>query len=355
MRAPLGAPLATAFAALALATSAPAQQTFQLDVQPAASNLTWTASTSVGSVVGVPDDKFQATGTLDIEFQSLVNPLDLGRIVAADLGTLPVDLVGEIPNPIPFLPPLAVMEVKGLRVSLQSPTFSVDGSGNFVAVITSLATAGTLDVTPFGGSTTSQPLAGFSSAPTPIAGVLSTVGGDVSVTANLALQFSFQDPASGVSGTFDISGPVTGQWTCPLPSTYCTSKPNSLGCAPQIGSTGMASASSAAAFDVSTTMLLNNKPGIFFYGYAPAAIPFQGGFLCVAPPTRRTAAANTTGNPPPNDCSGSLSIDFNGLIQGGGDPGLEAGASVYVQTWSRDPQSPSTTSLSNGLEFTICP
>lgn len=355
MRARLRATLATTLASISLSAVSLAQQDFPLDVQSGASNLTWTANTSVGAVVGVPDDKFQATGTLDMEFQSLVSPLDVGRITGSDLGTLPVDLVGEIPNPIPFLPPLAVMEVKGMRVSLDSPTFSVDGSGNFVAVITATALAGTLDVTPFGSGTTSQALAGFASAPTPIAGVLSVSGGDLTVTANLALQFAFSDPSSGVSGTFDLNGPVVSQWSCPVPSTYCTGKVNSQGCTPQIGATGMASASSAAPFDVTTTMLLNNKPGIFFYGYAPTAIPFQGGFLCVAPPTRRTAASNTAGNPPPNDCSGALTIDFNGIIQGGGDPGLEAGASVFTQAWSRDPQSPSTTSLSNGLQFTICP
>jgi hypothetical protein len=42
-------------------------------------------------------------------------------------------------------------------------------------------------------------------------------------------------------------------------------------------------------------------------------------------------------------CSGVLSIDFNGWIASGIDPALVAGQHVAAQFWYRDPQSPSTT------------
>ncbi|MCK6447836.1 MAG: hypothetical protein L6Q99_15700 [Planctomycetes bacterium] len=137
-------------------------------------------------------------------------------------------------------------------------------------------------------------------------------------------------------------------------STYCLSKKNSVGCQPVISASGQPSASQPSGFVLSTAEVINNKNGIFFYGHAAQSAPFQGGTLCVATPIQRTPTASSGGNPPPNDCSGVLSLDFNTWIAGGNDPSLVAGATIFGQTWSRDPQSASTTSLSNAVRFTIC-
>lgn len=134
---------------------------------------------------------------------------------------------------------------------------------------------------------------------------------------------------------------------------YCTAKVNSLGCTPSIGTSGGASASSASAFDIHCDQVINNKVGILFYGFGQNSIPFQGGLLCVTPPIKRTAVQASGGNPPPNDCSGTFSLDFNALIQGGSDPNLIPGAMPAAQYWYRDPASPSTTGLSDAVEFTI--
>lgn len=146
-----------------------------------------------------------------------------------------------------------------------------------------------------------------------------------------------------------------GAWAPSLsaggPSTYCTSKVNSQGCTPAIASSGSPSMTSASAFDITCDMMLNNKAGIFFYGLAPGSLPFQGGFLCVAPPIQRTAVQSSGGNPPPDDCSGTYSFDFNAYAQSGADPNIMVGTMLYGQYWSRDPQSPSTTSLSDALAW----
>ncbi|MBI5433427.1 MAG: hypothetical protein HZA52_11415 [Planctomycetes bacterium] len=138
-------------------------------------------------------------------------------------------------------------------------------------------------------------------------------------------------------------------------STYCISKKNSLGCQPAISASGQPSASQPSGFVISTAQVLNNKTGIFFYGHGAQNTPFQGGALCVTLPIQRTPLASSGGNPPPSDCSGTLGLDFNSWIATGQDPSLVAGASVFGQTWSRDPASPSTTSLSNAVRFVICP
>jgi hypothetical protein len=138
-------------------------------------------------------------------------------------------------------------------------------------------------------------------------------------------------------------------------SIYCTAKTNSLGCLPQIGYAGCPSASSASPFDITCTQVISNKSGLLFYGYAAGGAPFQGGFLCVQPPTRRTAIQSSGGSPPPNTCTGQFAFDMNALIQSGTDNNLVAGASVYAQYWYRDPAAASTTGLSNGLGFSVGP
>ena len=141
------------------------------------------------------------------------------------------------------------------------------------------------------------------------------------------------------------------------PEIYCTAKTNSLGCTPSIGSSGVPSASSASPFLVTCTNVLNNKNGILFYGFTMDNNAFQGGWLCAAPPTIRTPLQNSAGNPPPDDCSGTFSIDFNARIQSAVDASLVVGADVYGQYWSRDPAlgTSSPTSLSNAIHFAIQP
>lgn len=138
-------------------------------------------------------------------------------------------------------------------------------------------------------------------------------------------------------------------------ATYCVAKTSSQGCVPSTSALGTASAS-GGAFDVLCEDVLNQKSGMFFYGTdGPLSSPFQGGTLCVAAPRRRTPVTGSGGNPPPDDCSGVLQIDFAARIASGVDPNLAAGAQVHGQWWYRDPAAPSTTGLSDALSFWICP
>ncbi len=152
---------------------------------------------------------------------------------------------------------------------------------------------------------------------------------------------------SGEAYVWDLDPPVI--------TTYCSAKTNSLGCLPVIGSSGVPSLSSAGAFHILATQVLNQKQGLLFYGYAPAAAPFQGGHLCVQPPTRRLSAQNSGGSPAGSDCSGSYSYELNAYFQSGVDPVLVAGAFLYGQFWTRDPASPSTTGLSGGVRAHLQP
>jgi hypothetical protein len=136
------------------------------------------------------------------------------------------------------------------------------------------------------------------------------------------------------------------------PNTYCTSKTNSQGCLPTIGSSGLPNLAAPDDFHVTCSSVLNNKSGIFYFGFAPKAAPFGGGTQCVASPTLRTPIQNSGGNAPPDDCSGVFDYFFTdaALASAG-----SAGTQIYGEYWSRDPSDPATFSLSNGIQFAIMP
>lgn len=145
---------------------------------------------------------------------------------------------------------------------------------------------------------------------------------------------------------------------------YCSAKANSLGCLPSIGSSGFMSATQLSGFVVSSTSMLNNKPGLLLYTDAGrAAVPFSGGTLCVASPLRRVSGLGSGGTPPPTtDCSGVFTVDLNAFRAGtlGGSPAAflsVPGTLVQTQFWGRDPglPAPNSTQLSNGLEFLVGP
>lgn len=143
-----------------------------------------------------------------------------------------------------------------------------------------------------------------------------------------------------------------GSW-----STYCTAKVNSQGCTPSVSVVGNPSfAGGPGSCVIRATNVLNNQNGIFFYGTTPAAIPFQGGTLCVAGGLVRTPIQSAGGNPPPADCSGTYAYDLGARIASGADPRLVRGATIVGQFWSRDPSSPSYPSgLTNAVRLTIGP
>jgi hypothetical protein len=139
---------------------------------------------------------------------------------------------------------------------------------------------------------------------------------------------------------------------CTDPIVYCTSKLNSLLCAPQVGWSGHPTLAGLDDFKVLADQVLNNQNGLMFYGGSPASTPYQGGTICVGAPIVRTAGQASGGNPPPSDCSGTLKFDWSHA--GLSAVGLGAGTTVYAQFWYRDPLSVGGSGFTNGLSFTIC-
>ena len=139
------------------------------------------------------------------------------------------------------------------------------------------------------------------------------------------------------------------------PVIYCTGKLHTGGCVPGVSTQGVPSTTIPVAFDINASDVLGEVNGLLFYGLNGADnSPFQGGTLCVMPPLRRTTIVGSGGGPPPFDCKGSYSFDFNAWIQGGNDPNVMVGSQVNAQFWFRDPTNPDGTGsgLTNAVEFT---
>jgi hypothetical protein len=139
---------------------------------------------------------------------------------------------------------------------------------------------------------------------------------------------------------------------------YCTAKVNSQGCTPALAVTGTPGFSEPGPFDIEATSLINRMNGVLFYGVSGrASLPFAGGTLCVEGPLERTLLLNTGGSPTGVDCSGSLSVDFNALVQGGGAPTVMPGDKVNAQFFYRDPQHSDGTGhgLTEAVEFVVLP
>lgn len=162
------------------------------------------------------------------------------------------------------------------------------------------------------------------------------------------------DITAGTSLDTNADG-IPDECQCPTPPVvYCTGKVNSQFCSPAIAFTGVPKFGGTLPFDITASQMLNNKFGLLFYGSQPNGVSFQGGHLCVKLPITRTNVLNSGGSSSGTDCTGTYSYDFGALINGGSDPTLIPGASVYAQYWARDPQDTFTTSLTDAVGFTIC-
>lgn len=141
----------------------------------------------------------------------------------------------------------------------------------------------------------------------------------------------------------------------PAPIAYGEAKVNSQGCTPTIGVRGLPSATSPGEFVITAANILNQKNGMLLYSLVPQTAPFQGGWLYVGSPVRRTVIQNSGGGTNMLDCSGHLAFDFNALVRAGTDPILVVGTTVFAQYFTRDSASQGGVGLTNAVTFVIGP
>lgn len=142
---------------------------------------------------------------------------------------------------------------------------------------------------------------------------------------------------------------------CDNSVAYCA--PNSTGgCAAVLGSTGVASASSAAGFELVASQLPGRRSGQIFYGLGTASTPFSNGKLCVTAPIQRLPPGGTGGTT--GACDGELRTDWNAWRAAHpsalGAP-FAAGQALHAQAWFREFAGFSQPRLSNALRFQLAP
>jgi hypothetical protein len=150
---------------------------------------------------------------------------------------------------------------------------------------------------------------------------------------------------------FDVTAPQ-------VPVAYCTAGVSASGCQALLGSTGVPSASAPSGFVVSAGDVEGDKSGMFFFSTnGRIATPWGSGtsLKCVALPAQRGALITSGGSS--GVCDGSFAYDLNARWTEKPPQNPGAGALAQVQLWYRDPFNTSNqqTSLSDALEFSVCP
>jgi hypothetical protein len=149
--------------------------------------------------------------------------------------------------------------------------------------------------------------------------------------------------------------------SCGNVASFCTPGTTSSGCLATMSGVGAPDANAGSGFVIGAANVEGQRQGLIFYGidnagFTPLPWGLNSSFLCVKPPTQRLPGASTGGTA--GACDGALSVDFNAFMAANptalGGP-FTGGESVYAQAWFRDPPSPKTTNLSDGLAFVVCP
>jgi len=305
---------------LALLLCSPAQNVQHvLDGNRNASLIDWEITTSAGTVIESPD-KFNLDGSINLKLDAATGPFTSGQINGALLFTVPTLLQGEIPNPIPFLPPLATFDITNLQVSIQSAPFAVNpATGDFIAVVTLLTTSGVADVGGLFGSGTEN-IFGISSFPTAVPGRVTQNGANVELFLDLDVLVS-QD-LGGVVVTIDLDGPIVAASASAAADPFLLTVPRPL----TVG--GLATFTASRAQPGGATWLAASLSGLGSTSVPPLGVtiglanPVQVGGMVLA--------------------SGAGNASWSAVI-----PALLAGRSVWFQAL----QQGSTTQVAGSFAF----
>ena len=199
-------PAAGLAAVLALSPTALAQGTCVFTVDTSQSSLTFGGTTSLGPIVGDPAT-VSLSGFLNVDLATESNPASTGQLAGGDILVIG-GVHAFVPNVLPFLPPLAELDITNLRLSGQSNPFLGDVVGNFSTDVVITALSGTADVVPLVGDPSTVDLTGAASDPTPSAGTLAQAGSLLTLTVPFSSVIDLSDPASGVTGTATLNGTI---------------------------------------------------------------------------------------------------------------------------------------------------
>lgn len=343
-------PILSTLAAALLPAAALAQAPVTFTIDQAASQFTYSGTTSLGQIVGMPPN-FSLTGAANVQLTTGGLPIGSIQLTSGESALVTPDLTAEIPNPVPFLPALATIVISGLRLELTSDVGSVTG-GTFQVNVISTVVSGTSTVTPLGGGPSVADLTGLQSPQQPFGGTITQSGSTLTINAPLQLSFPLSDPGSGITADFDVMGNFVAGYTAPSPTNYCFSVPNSSGASGLIQASG-----SQSIFSNSLTLDAVNLPplslGYFIFsqtqGFSTGLGGGQGN-LCLGGGIFRLSnfiqSSGFTG-------SVNFPLPFNGLPPGAT---IDPGETWNFQYWFRDASGGvATSNTTDGVSVTFIP
>jgi hypothetical protein len=338
---------------LLLAGIAAAQgTTLPLTIDNAASQFTYTGTTSVGPIVGNPNT-FGLVGTVDALLGgSPGSAIASIQFIPTGNALVSPDINAIIPNPLPFLPALAEISITNLRLALSSPALAVDPSGGFTGTMEAIVLSGLVTIVPLAGATTSTDLTGSDTDPQLVSGTATAAGTSISLSAPLDLPFDLSDPVSGLSGTVNLLGLVEANYNTPTPASYCTAEPNSTGISAAIGTSGTTSISSGN-LALTGSALPQNSLGYFLFAQDQGFVPLFGGSsgnLCLSGSLFRLSNfVQSSGG------AGQVSLPMPyGNLPGANS--FDIGDSWNFQYWYRDQSGGVPTSnTTDGVNITFAP
>jgi hypothetical protein len=202
--------------AAALAPAAAAQGTCAFTIDQPASGFTWTGTSVLGPLQGVPGNSFELAGGADIDLSLAGTPYSTGAFVGGTVSMVG-GLHGEVPNPLIGFPALATFDATNLTADVQSSVFHADGAGGFTADFVLTMESGNIAVTSLAGMQ-NIPLAGLVTNPAMATGSLVQGATDHELTLPISMTLPFSDSTGTLTGSFTLSGTI--QATAPL-ATAC--------------------------------------------------------------------------------------------------------------------------------------
>jgi hypothetical protein len=212
-----------------------------------------------------------------------------------------------------------------------------------------------------GGTLTSGPWA----PPKVVAGQVPPTGAvwnglqSTSAGAAFARAYDSGNPLGSIHEPADFLWQIENLACVCTPLTFCTSKVSSLGCFPSLTANGAfasKSGSPAATLTASPVPGGAGLPGILLYSQSfevpPIATSF--GFLCLSPFARAGAFPSNPGGTP-GTCTGAYTWNVSAIAAG--TPTIQAGDSLRIQAWYRDPgyAPPGDANFTHGVGMGVVP
>ena len=244
-------------------------------------------------------------------------------------------------------PPVTITRLNDLDLKLVAPDGSTTYWGNF-GLTDAMASS------PGGGPNTVDTVENvFVTSPAAGTWTVEVIAADVTTDV---------DPTTpGTNAVFSLWVTGATEQCAGGAESFCTAGTSASGCRASLSAAGFPSTSAPSGFLLQASGVEGAKDGTFFFGTnGRQANPWGNGtsYQCVVPPVVR--AGTLSGSGTLGACDGAFSQDLNALWcptcpKPAKNPG--AGALVQAQLWYRDPFSTSnqTTSLSDAIEFEVCP